>query len=99
MPTLNNWSCVTRTANPYQAPELGYLAVSGELGEDHDYGHKVRKAGQKITTSKVVKSEGTQIMTNSGTIYDLGTPDPEYLEYLAEKGIDFDPQWPIKLRE
>ncbi len=92
MPILNNWRCVSRTTNPYQAPELGRLAIQGTLAEDHNS----RTVGTRIVTSIVIETNGRDVTTETGTVYTLGIPDVEYLVFLEEKGIPYDQANPVK---
>jgi len=70
---LENWSLVTRVSNPYQAPELGVPCLHGLV-----YGHPKLPDGYEMSSSRVVKTEGEDIITESGTHYELGQIDPEY---------------------
>src|SRR6185369_16286378 len=70
--TIENWGVVTRTPNPYVAPECGVLCVSGEI-KDHP-----TRGDTDITTSRIVGAEGRLITTSSGSVYRLGEPHPEY---------------------
>ena len=77
----------------YAAPESpnGRIYLSGEV-----YGYPGRADGEQITTGHVYDAEGT-IAYGRRTAYQLGTPHPRYLAFLAGEGIDFDPANPIRM--
>ena len=93
MPKLKNWGVVyadEKTYDGYKAPEQRPKAVKGAV-----YGHPTRPDGEVIRTSRVVGITGKSILTQSGSIYDLEDPDPEYIALLKEHGKEFDPERPI----
>lgn len=68
---LQNWGVVYLRYDPYLAPELRGQALCGTRVED----------GKTITTSRIVgKTVDNDIVTNSGSIYELGAVDPVYEE-------------------
>lgn len=91
---LENWSVCTRPDDPYQAPELWSTILCGNV-----YGHSKFPDGTFINTSIPVKSEGRIVHTNSGTQYELGTPEKEYLEWCAKNEIVLDEDNPVKVYE
>lgn len=55
------------------------------------------KAGDRfILTSCITRAEGHTVWTESGSRYELGEPDPKWLEWLASNDYQFDPENPIK---
>lgn len=50
-----------------------------------------------ITTSRIVRSEGRIVTTKSGSVYQLGTVDHGYVEYLASIGRTLDEANPVKV--
>jgi hypothetical protein len=69
-----DWSVVSRTAHPYQAPELGYPALQGKA-----YGHPKFEDGTLITTSKIIgKTECENSILTKNSLYVLGAIDTEY---------------------
>ncbi|KKN15762.1 hypothetical protein LCGC14_0982610, partial [marine sediment metagenome] len=50
------------------------------------YGHKKHIDGHRITTSKIIEINGNMIKTNSGSIYKLEEPDPQYVEWCEKEG-------------
>lgn len=73
MPRIENWSMIS-SVDLYMAPELRQFALSGEV-----YDHPQHENGKSVTTSPLVKLVDTdKIQTFSGSIYELGTVDPEY---------------------
>lgn len=91
---LENWSVVVRDQCPWQAPESAKRQLSGEC-----YNHPQFKDGTFVSTSYIVDVDKNVIKTYSGSIYELGEPDPEYLKWLDENGYKLDPQNPIKVIE
>jgi hypothetical protein len=85
MKHLNNWSVRSDPA-PYTAPELRRIYLAGDVD------------GKPRTTSRVASVKGCVVTTRSGSIYLLKDPAPAYLAWMAENGIEFDPNNPIKLR-
>ena len=88
---ITNWS-VTTMAGPYQAPEQATRHLVGNVMNHPGYA-----PGTGIRTSNIVKAEGNIITTNSGTVYELGMIDPEYLEWMKSEGLELDPEQPIKV--
>lgn len=86
---LDNWS--VRVRNPYQAPEIANISLSGEAYDDPRF-----LAGDTVYTSRVVKAEGLHVWTRN-THYRLGKPSPDYTKWCKENGIIIDPANPIKL--
>jgi hypothetical protein len=90
---LKNWAVVGNT-DPYAAPELFGSQLNG-LVYDHPSGHFLD--GEPVTTSSIVKAEGRQITTRSGTVYLLdGPPAPEYVAFCKSIGRTIDEANPIK---
>ena len=84
---LENWSVV---ADPYQAPEIRTLHLSGDRTPENGLHNPV-------TTTRVVEVSGRTVKTRSGSMYILGEPDKEYLTWLDQNKIAFDPENPIKV--
>lgn len=70
---LEDWAVVT--LDPYSPPEYG-LCLKGTV-----YNHPTKPDGTRIVTSVIVKVEGRVVRTNSNTLYHLGEPEKEYLEF------------------
>jgi hypothetical protein len=90
---LNNWSVVGDN-DPYRAPELRCARLHG-IVDDHPRLGK----NTEISTSSIMTAEGLIVITKSGSVYELGTVDPKYLEYLKENNINFNPEQPITMRK
>lgn len=73
---LDNWSLVQ--LDPYQPLEVG-LHLSGEI-----FGHPEFPDGEKVTTSHILHGDGPLVYTQSGSCYELGSPNQEYVEYLKK---------------
>lgn len=78
---LENWAVHYDEVNPYLPPECQHQYLSGEV-----YGHYKYFDGERITTSRPVKVEGKKVTTYSGSIYELGEPSVDYVEYLKSIG-------------
>lgn len=50
-----------------------------------------------VRTSRMVAAKGRLVSTRSGSVYELGAPRAEYLEWLASRGLAFDEGQPIKI--
>ncbi len=93
MPVEVRLECWCVRADPYRAPELGGAWLRGRV-----YGHPKFTDGDRIDTGSLVSAEGRTVRT-AKTVYQLGEPDPEWLTWMAEKGIAFDPENPVKIKE
>lgn len=93
MPRLENWSVFVDNADGYKPPELLKRYLNGTV-----FDHPFHSDGKSIDTSSIQVAEGKVVVTRSGTRYELGSPSPDYLRWLQEKGLSFDPENPIKRR-
>lgn len=78
--------------NGYTAPECRPPCLRGIVT-----GHPRKDDGTKIVTSRIVSSTGRTATTASGTTYELGAPDPEWIAWMVEHGIPFNPDSPIRM--
>jgi len=90
MAKLENWKYIKYSSNPYKAPELTTFKLAGQV-----YGQEGRVDGASIITSEVVDLDTTArtAKTASGTKYELGEPDPDWVEWCTNEGFilsDFD---------
>ena len=78
---LENWF-ITDNDNGYMAPEMIRKLAIGNV-----YGHPNHKDGKRIHTNYLtyIDLKDKIIHTQSGSIYELGEPDPKYAEWL--KGL------------
>ncbi len=77
---LEKW--YTRVSSPYAAPEQQAIYLHGEV-----FDHPSFQDGKTIGTSRIIDVNGNKITTKSGTMYLLGEPDPEFVEYCEENGV------------
>jgi hypothetical protein len=84
---LENWSVY---CDPYAAPELGAIRLCGTRTNASE--------NKSVLTNYVDRVEGRRVTTQSGSVYVLGEPKPEYLQWMAEHGYTYDPEHPIKDR-
>lgn len=85
---LTNWSIEFSADSAFQAPEAR---------SQHLVGHTPDRTGL-IITSRIVRAEGRLVTTRSGSVYELGEPSTEYLAWLTEHGLAYDPEQPVKVR-
>lgn len=82
LPLIEDWSIVKRTANPYQAPELGVTCLQGYVYNDMRAGD-----GEAISTSVIrnidLKSSTAQ---TRNTKYELGTICDKFESYMKDNG-------------
>lgn len=76
--------CWYTTHGDYDAPEL-----PGRLCG-------VTESGKRVVTSRIVKAVGRTVRTESGSEYELGEADPEFVAYLNSNDYQFDPENPIR---
>lgn len=93
MPKLDNWACVSASDDPYKSPEASGLALKGQVVD-----HPRFDDGKLIRTSRVIKATGRTVVTISGSVYELGDPEPGYVAWLKEQGLTFNPDHPIVIR-
>ena len=97
LPIINNWStCYSTPPDPYQAPETACIAIQGKIS-----GHPGRfEDGHGVVTSSVVDVRkdrwGFVVHTYSGSKYRLGAVDPKWVSWMAESGIEWNPEQPIR---
>lgn len=77
---LENWKMV-ELADPFMAPEMRSPRLGGNV-----HGNPRFEEGYAITTSPIESVEGRVVTTRSGSVYELGDPDPEYLKWCQENG-------------
>lgn len=70
---LDNWAVVVRSFDPYRAPELQASSLHGNCRN-----HPRFADGSEVTTSDIVGKRGEYVLTKSGSVYELGTTDPNY---------------------
>lgn len=93
-PTLDNYY-TTAINMGLDSRMSGNLALVGIVK-----GHPRKADGKKIQTSSVDVDEGATgrtVVTASGTVYELLTPDPEWVKWMKENDIPFDPENPIRV--
>jgi hypothetical protein len=79
--TIDNWYT---SGNSFAAPELSILVVCGDFNN------------KKIQTSKILDVDGAFIKTVN-SVYKLGDPAPEFIQWLSDNNKSFDPKNPIKV--
>jgi len=70
---INNWAIVS-TNSPYTAPKMVACRLRGEV-----FGHPRFPDGKPVTTSSISHvTADRKVVTNSGSVYELGDPLSEY---------------------
>jgi hypothetical protein len=92
IPVIDNWACIYNNGDVFTPPELRGLMVDGRVK-----GHPKYPDDEIILTSIIRKVEKDIIFTQN-SIYRLGEPRKDWLDWLKENGIKFDPENPIKIR-
>ena len=93
---ITQWAFTKRVIDdPFCPPECSeILSLCGHV-EDHP--HYPRLSGKDIKTSELVGGSGCLVRTASGSEYLLvGPPIQEYLDWLEEKGFEFDEENPLR---
>ena len=90
---IEGWALVYDHDDGYTPPECVRRCLKGEV-----YGHPRKADGETVRTSPIASVDGLHVLTSSGSLYLLGEPRPDYLDYLLGQGIPFDPADPIKVR-
>jgi hypothetical protein len=79
---LENWSVgAMPPKNAYEAPELHRWHLHGRT-----FGHPRYEDGVFVATSAIEKIDGSTITTESGSVYILGEPAKEYVQWCVDKG-------------
>jgi len=91
MPRLENWSvCILPSDDPYKAPELWPMVLQGLYYGDI-YDDKRFDRGTYINTSSIKEINTiTKKAQTSNTLYELGAPDPNFIEYIKSQGNTID---------
>ena len=76
---LESWS--TDNGGPYIAPENQWLCLRGNV-----YNHPEYNDGRHIHTSAIKSVDGNKITTETGSVYILGEPEKEFVEYCKTRG-------------
>lgn len=86
---LHKWSVTEFGSNNiYMAPELRTKRLAGYRDDET----------QEVITGPIVKVEGKKITTWSGSVYILADINEEYLFWMQDQKIEFDPENPIKFK-
>lgn len=77
---IEEWAVVTTNLNPYAAPETQTQRLGGKV-----FGHPKFGDGQDVTTSSIRgKNASGEVVTKSGSVYELGEIDPSYEEAFPD---------------
>lgn len=87
---LKNWAVVECA---FSAPELYRRSLTGNVS-----GHRDFPENAPIKTNYINNAEGRKVWTLSGSEYILdGDPNPDYVAWMKEHGIELDLENPIKI--
>lgn len=90
---LENWGVIGSVLDPYMPPELQVKMLVGVVDD-----HPTLGKNAEIRSSRIEKVEGNKVTTYSGSVYELGTPHPEFVEFCKLNGVHVPtPEEPIKL--
>jgi hypothetical protein len=90
---FENWSVVS-DCGPHTPPECRTNQIKGKV-----YGNPGFPEGAQVTTSNIVKVEGAQVTTRTGSVYTLCKPNPDYVKWCRENGCHVPtPENPIKVK-
>ena len=79
---LDDWSLVVGTSvDVYSDPARQCRFLRGTI-----FHHKDHIDGKNLSTSCVVKIDGRFITTKSGSVYELGEPVEEYVDWCKQTG-------------
>ena len=71
---IENWAIVTLAAEFHLAPEMQNALLQGQV-----FGHPRFNDGHVVMTSSIVgKNDKNEILTHSGSVYELGEINPTY---------------------
>ena len=80
---IEKWSVLSYGVDPYKAPEQAATVLAGFVS-----GHPKLSDGTQICTSPLqMISYRNKIALTTNTMYELGEPDPAFLEFLAQNGL------------
>lgn len=85
---LEEWAVVT-TSDEFTPPEMQSISLNGKV-----YGHPRFQDGEIVTTSSIHNVKGKRVATQN-TIYELGEPCKDWLKWMEEAGIKFNPEAPF----
>lgn len=88
---ITDWYLRPPTTVSSLAPASVWTCVAGTVS-----GHPKKPDGMRVTTSAIVRVEGRNFWTASGSAYVLeGDPLPKYLTWLKSLGREYDSTRPI----
>lgn len=81
---LENWAVVSLPEDNgiYTPPEAILHRITGEVHNSPKW-----ENGHKITTSPIDDVKGNIVTTVSGSVYELGEPRPDYVEFCRTNGM------------
>lgn len=91
MVRIENWNLKIKPSDCLLGNIYNYFKLEGIV-----YGHPKIPDGADITTSKIIEIAGLYVQTKN-TRYLLGHPSLNYLQWLVENDIEFNPNNPINL--
>lgn len=92
---LRHWSVISPEGDPYTPPEhaplptlQGFRRLEGQDQSEE----------QAVVTSSIVACSGKDIRTYSGSTYTLEEPSPDYLSWMKDHNLTYDPVNPVKFK-
>ena len=79
---LEGWSVSTELTDLYKPPETILTFLCGAV-----YGHSKWDDGHRISTSYIKDVDGNLVTTSSGSVYELGEPDPLFVQWCKDNNL------------
>lgn len=76
---LENWAIVALPSDPYEAPELWRQSIYGDVYDNPRFDD-----GTRVTTSRIVGKRNGNVVTKSGSEYELGQVSAQYEEQYPD---------------
>jgi len=92
MPTIELWSAHHDLRQPFESREPRKLRISGLV-----YGHHRFDDGERILTGWLAGVNGRVVTTVGGTVYRLGDVSPDFVRWMHDASLPFDPEAPLRL--
>ena len=80
---IEEWAVVNGSDNPYLAPELCPLRLTGTC-----VNHPNIPAGEIVSSDLVMIDEEQGIARSMNTQFSLGTPSPDFLKWMKRKSVE-----------
>ena len=82
---IENWSVQKLLSDfdgSFVPPEFNPTFLVGEV-----FGHARFDDGERVKTSPIASVDGSTVTTESGQVYELGKPNPRYIEWCQTRNL------------